>query len=94
MRYSFDSNGWLSDQHQGSAMQILYVEQLQSIGYEQHIYAIIRKKCRSIKKCLQHIFINNNHWILVKFHMSTPILHCTTNNSHMPMTKKLLNDIV
>ena len=35
MRYSFDSNGWLSDQHQGSAMQILYVEQLQSLGYEQ-----------------------------------------------------------
>jgi hypothetical protein len=33
-----DSNGWLSDQHLGSATQILYVEKLQSLGYEQHTY--------------------------------------------------------
>ncbi len=33
-----DSNGWLSDQHLGSAMQILYVEKLQSLGYEQYTY--------------------------------------------------------
>jgi hypothetical protein len=75
-------------------MQILYVEKLQSLRYEQYIYAIIGKKCTSIKKCLQHIFINNNHWILVKFHILTPILHCTIYNSHMPMMKKLLSDIV
>jgi len=42
-------------------MQILYVEKLQSLGYEQHTYEIIGKKSMSIKKCLQHIFINNNH---------------------------------
>jgi hypothetical protein len=38
-----DSNGWLSDQYLGSAMQILYVEKLKSLGYEQHTYAIIGK---------------------------------------------------
>jgi hypothetical protein len=34
-------------------MQILYVEKLQSLGYEQHTYAIIGKKCTCVKKCLQ-----------------------------------------
>ncbi len=43
-------NGWLSDQHLGSAMQILYVEKVQAIGYEQHTYAIIGKNCTFIKK--------------------------------------------
>jgi hypothetical protein len=33
-----DPNGWLSDQHLGSVTQILYVEKLQSLGYEQHTY--------------------------------------------------------
>jgi len=75
-------------------MQILYVENLKLSRYEQHIYAIIGKKCTFIKKRLQHIFINNNHWILVKFHMPTPILHCTIYNSHMPLMKKLFSDIV
>jgi hypothetical protein len=55
------SNGWLSDQYLGSAMQILYVEKLQSLEHEQHTYAIMGKKCTCVKKCLQHIFINNNH---------------------------------
>ncbi len=63
-------------------------------SYEQHTYAIIGKKCMSIKKYLQHIFINNNHQILVKIHMSTPNLHCTIYDSHMPMIKKLLSNIV
>jgi hypothetical protein len=59
----FDSNGRLSDQHLGSAMQILYVKKLKSSGYKQHTYtyAIIRKKCACVKNCLQHIFINNDH---------------------------------
>jgi hypothetical protein len=60
-------------------MQILYVEKLQSLWYEQHIYAIIGKKCTCVKKCFQYIFIN----------VSTPNLHCTIYDSHMPMTKKL-----
>jgi hypothetical protein len=42
----FDLNRWLSDQHLGSIMQILYVEKLQ---YEQRTYTIIGKKCMSIK---------------------------------------------
>jgi hypothetical protein len=64
-------------------MQKLYVEKLQSLGYKQHIYAIIGNKCTSIKKCLQHISINNTHWILVKFHMSIPILHYIIYTIHI-----------
>ncbi len=56
-----DPNKWLSDQHLRSAMQILYVEKLQSLGYEQHTYATIGKNGTCVKKCLQHIFINNVH---------------------------------
>jgi hypothetical protein len=39
-----------SNQHLGNAIQIFYVKKLQSLGYEQHTYAIIRKKCRCVKK--------------------------------------------
>ncbi len=35
-------NGWLSDQHLGKAMQILYKEKLQSLKYEQHTYTIMK----------------------------------------------------
>ncbi len=89
-----EPNIWLNDQHLRSVMQILYVEKLQSLGYEQHTYAIIGKKCTCVKKYLQHIFINNDHWILVKIHMSTPNLCCTIYDSHMPRTKKLLSDTI
>jgi hypothetical protein len=89
-----DSNRWLSDQYLRSVMQILYVEKLQSLGYKQHTYAIIGKKCTCVKKCLQHIFINNDHWILVKIHMSTPNLHYKIYDSHMPMMKKLPSDTI
>ncbi len=47
-----------------------------------------------VKNYLQHIFINNNHWILVNIRMSTPNLHCTICDSHMPMMKKLLIDTI
>jgi hypothetical protein len=94
MKILFLTKIWLNDQHLGSAMQILYVEKLQSLGYEQHTYAIIGKKCMSIKKCFQHIFINNDHWVLIKIYMSTPNLHCIIYNSHMPMTKKLPSDTI
>jgi hypothetical protein len=90
----FEPNKWLNDQHLGSAMQILYVEKLQSVGHEQHTYAIIGKRCTCVKKCLQHIFINDDHWILVKIHMSIPNLYCTTYDSHMPRMKKLLSNTI
>jgi hypothetical protein len=45
-----DLNGWLSDQYLGSVMQILYVEKLQTLGYEQHAYAIIGKKMYMCQK--------------------------------------------
>jgi hypothetical protein len=35
-------NGWLSDQHLGKAMQILYKEKLQSLKYKQHTYTIMK----------------------------------------------------
>jgi hypothetical protein len=46
----FDMNGWLNDQHLESVMQILYVEKLQSLGYEQHTYAIVGKKLYMCQK--------------------------------------------
>jgi hypothetical protein len=76
-------------------MQILYVEKLQSLGYEQHTYAIIGKKCTCVKThILQRIFINNDNWILVKIHMWTPNLNCTIYYSHMSMMKKLPSDTI
>jgi len=41
---------WLNDQHLENAMQILYVEKLQSLKYEQHTYAIIEKKMYMCQK--------------------------------------------
>jgi hypothetical protein len=75
-------------------MQTLYAEKLKSLGYEQHTYAIIGKKCTCVKKILQHIFINNDHWILLKIHMSTPNLHCIIYDSHMSTMKKLPSDTI
>jgi hypothetical protein len=37
----FNPNGWLNDQHLTITMQILYVQKLQLLGYQQHTYAII-----------------------------------------------------
>jgi len=30
----------------------------------------MKTTCKFIQKCLQHIFINNHHWILIKIYMS------------------------
>jgi hypothetical protein len=38
----FNPNGWLNDQHLATAMQILYVQKLQLLGYQQHTHTIIR----------------------------------------------------
>ncbi len=86
-----DPNKWLNDQHLGSTMQILSIKKLR---YEQHTYVIVGKKCMFVKKYLQHIFINNNHWILVKIHMLIPNLHCIIYDSLMPMMKKLHTDTI
>jgi hypothetical protein len=42
-------------------MQILYINKLQSIGYEQHTYANMGVINKIVQNSLQHIFINNNH---------------------------------
>jgi hypothetical protein len=81
-------NGCLNDQHLATTMQILYVQKLQLLGYQQHTYTIIRTIRRYLTNCLQHIFINNNHRILVKIHTSTLNLHYTIYDSNIPTTKK------
>jgi hypothetical protein len=75
-------------------MQILYINKLQSIGYEQHTYTIMGTINKIVQNSFQHIFINNNHWILVKLHTSIPNLHCTIYDSNQFMTRTLPNDIV
>jgi hypothetical protein len=56
---------WLNDQHIAIAMQMLYVQKLEMLRYQQHISIIIGTIHRLLSKCLQHTFINNNHWIIV-----------------------------
>ncbi len=90
-----DPNGWLSDQHLSTTMQILYVQKLQSLKYKQHTYAIITTSIhRYLTNCLQHAFINNNHWILVQIHASTLNLHYTIYKSNRLTTKKLPNNTI
>jgi hypothetical protein len=76
------SYGWLNDQHMGASMQMFYINKLQSIRCEQHTYAIIRRFNRIINKAIQHIFINNNYWILLEIHTSTPCSHRTIHHSN------------
>jgi hypothetical protein len=84
----FNPNGWLNNQHLTIAMQILYVKKLQLLGYQQHTYVIIGTIHRYLPNCFQHIFINNNHWILVKIHASMLNLHCIMYDSNRMTTKK------
>jgi len=75
-------------------MQILYINKLQSIGYEQHTYANMGVINKIVQNSLQHIFINNNHYILVKIHTSILNLHCAIYDSEQLMIKTLPNDII
>jgi hypothetical protein len=45
-----------------------------------------------IKKSLQHVFTNNNHWILVKIYISMPYSHCPIYDSKIPLANALAND--
>jgi hypothetical protein len=69
-------------------VQILYVEKLHSLGYEQHTYEIIGKKCTCQKMSSTHIH-KQQSLDISKIHMSTLNLHCTICDSHIPMMKKL-----
>jgi hypothetical protein len=75
-------------------MQMLYVQKLQPLGYQQHTYTMTGTIRKYLSKCIQHIFINNNHWILVQIHASTLDLHYTIYYSNTPTTKKLSNDTI
>ncbi len=74
-------------------MQILYIDKLQSMGYEQDNYAIIETIKKNLKS-LQHIFINNKQWILIEIHTFTLNLHCTIYDSNKSMIKTLPNNII
>jgi hypothetical protein len=73
-------------------MHMLYVKKLQSLGYQQHTYAIIKTTHRYLNNCLQHVFINKTHWILIKIHAFTPNMHWTIYDTNAPMMKKLPHD--
>ncbi len=47
-----------------------------------------------IQKSLEHVFINNNHWILVKIYISIPYSHCIVYDSKIPLTNALANDVM
>jgi hypothetical protein len=67
----FNPNGWLSNHHLATTMQIWYVQKLQSLRYQQHTYTSMRIMHIYLTNFFQHVFINNNHWILVQIHAST-----------------------
>jgi hypothetical protein len=90
----FNPIGWLNNQHLVAAMHMLYIQKLQSLCYQQHTYAIIKTTNRYLNNCLQHVFINNNHWILIKMHASSPNMHCTIYDSNALMMKKLSHDTI
>jgi hypothetical protein len=75
-------------------MQMLYVQKLELLEYQQHTYPIIGTIHGYLSKCLQHIFINNNHWPFVHIYATTLDLHCIIYDSNTPKTKNLLDDIV
>jgi hypothetical protein len=77
-----------------ATMQMLYVQKLELLRYQQHTYAIIGTIHRYLSKCSQNFFINNNHWILVQIHVTTPNLHCTIYDSNTSRMNKLPNDNV
>ncbi len=86
--------GWLNNQHLVTAMHMLYIQKLPSLDYQQHTYAIIKTTHRYLNNCLQHLFINNNNWILIKMHAFSPNMHCTIYDSSAPMMKKLPHDTI
>jgi uncharacterized membrane protein YpjA len=47
-----------------------------------------------IQISFQHVFINNNHWILVKIYISIPYSHCAIYDSKIPLTNALANDVI
>jgi hypothetical protein len=52
-------------------MQMLYIQKLLSLRYQQHTYAIIGTIHKYITNSFQYVFINNNNWILIKRHAFT-----------------------
>ncbi len=85
-------NGWLNDLHLVDVMQILYVQKLQLLVYQQYTYAIIRTIHRYLTPTYSHKQFN--HQILIKIHTSTLNLHCTIYDSNRSTMKKLPNDTI
>jgi hypothetical protein len=84
----------LNNQQLGMAMQILHKDQLQSLRYGQHTYTIMGTIDKIVRKSFQHVFINNNHCILIKINTFALDSHCKIYYSKIPLTKILFNDII
>jgi hypothetical protein len=78
----------LNNQHLATTINMLYIHKLQSLDHQQHTYEIIGTTYRYLNNWLRHVFINNNHWILIKLHAFNPNMHCTIYDSNAPMIKK------
>jgi hypothetical protein len=84
----------LNNQHLRMAMQILHKDKLQSLRYEQHTYTIMGTIDKIVRKSFQHVFINNNHWILIKINTFALDSHCTIYYSKIPLTQILLHGTI
>ncbi len=47
-----------------------------------------------VRKSFQHVFINNNHWILIKINTFALDSHCTIYYSKIPLTQILLHETI
>jgi hypothetical protein len=86
-------DAWMTNIWQSQCKYYMF-KKLQLLGYQQHTYTIIGTIHRYLTNCLQHVFINNNHWILVQIHASTLDLHYVIYDSNRPTTRKLPNDTI
>lgn len=74
-------------------MQILYENQLQHQRYEQHSYATICRRSKYTTTCLQHVFINGNHWILALIQPNNIHYQAIIYDSKKPPNSLLPHDI-
>jgi hypothetical protein len=89
--FSIQMDGWTTNIYW---LWMLYIQKLKSLDYQQHTNVIIGSIHRYLNNCLQLVFINDNHWILIKIHVFAPSLHYTTYNSNTLMIRRLPNDTI
>ena len=77
----------------GAGMQILYENQLKHQGYEEHSYATLHRRSKYTRSCLQHLFINGNHWILALLQPNNIHYQAIIYDSKKPQNCLLPHDI-